>query len=201
MKNLKKIKAILKNSPDKFNESQIIENSIFKDFLRSKGITTPEKLSKMDIVKHSNSDDYKKWKENHFAEDISRPSYRRSRNLGYLPGTSIGTDLQSIAYHAVKKLFSRRKPKQIKTPVRLEPTMKEELDSLEKQNKLEKTYGKKPKFDQEDKKKENGNNNSTARAVQYGGKTLSDEERDTIEIDPEMRNSSGQSDITKKKDK
>jgi hypothetical protein len=123
----------------------------------------------------------------------------------------MGTDLQSIAYHAVKKLFSRRKPKQTKTPVRLEPTMKkenktfssfkEELDNLAKENKLEKTYGKKPKFDKEDKKKENDNSNSTARAVQYGGTTLSGEERDTIEIDPEMRNNSGQQDITKKKDK
>jgi predicted RNA binding protein YcfA (HicA-like mRNA interferase family) len=79
--------------------------------------------------------------------------------------------------------------KRFKT-LRKESTMKEELYDWEKEDKSVKTYGKKPKFG-----KPNPNSKSNlaadkpiARAVMSGGKTLTGETRDDVEIDPMMKN-------------
>jgi predicted RNA binding protein YcfA (HicA-like mRNA interferase family) len=74
--------------------------------------------------------------------------------------------------------------------LRKESTMKEELYDWEKEDKSVETYGKKPKFG-----KPNPNSKSNlaaekpvARAVMSGGKTLTGETRDDVEIDPMMKN-------------
>lgn len=73
--------------------------------------------------------------------------------------------------------------------LRKSSTMKEELYDWEKEDKSVETYGKKPKFG-----KPNPNSKSnlaaekpTARAVMSGGKTLTGETRDDVEIDPMMK--------------
>jgi predicted RNA binding protein YcfA (HicA-like mRNA interferase family) len=79
--------------------------------------------------------------------------------------------------------------KRFKT-LRKESTMKEETYDWEKEDKSVETYGKKPKFG-----KPNPNSKSNlaaekpiARAVMSGGKTLTGETRDDVEIDPMMKN-------------
>lgn len=74
--------------------------------------------------------------------------------------------------------------------LRKESAMKEELYDWEKEDKSVETYGKKPKFG-----KPNPNSKSNlaaekpvARAVMSGGKTLTGETRDDVEIDPMMKN-------------
>lgn len=66
--------------------------------------------------------------------------------------------------------------------------MKEELADWEKEDKSVQTYGKKPKLDMTDKKSNIGENKPEARAVMTGGKTLTGQDRDMVEIDPAMKN-------------
>ena len=65
--------------------------------------------------------------------------------------------------------------------------MKEELYDHEKEDKSVATYGKKPKTMKTDIQKSFGDNSPQAAAVLTGGKTLTGQTRDTLEIDPMMR--------------
>jgi hypothetical protein len=65
--------------------------------------------------------------------------------------------------------------------------MKEELYDHEKEDKSVATYGKKPKMQTVNQDKNYGDNSPKAAAVLSGGKTLTGQTRDTLEIDPEMR--------------
>jgi ribosomal protein S8 len=66
--------------------------------------------------------------------------------------------------------------------------MKEETYDWEKDDKHQTSYGKKPKITKDDEKKNYGENKPQARAVLSGGTTLTGEKRDTVEIDPMMKN-------------
>jgi hypothetical protein len=68
--------------------------------------------------------------------------------------------------------------------------MKEETYDWEKDDKSQQpSYGKKkPKISKEDDSASYGNNKPEARAIMSGGTTLTGEKRDTVEIDPLMRN-------------
>jgi hypothetical protein len=80
--------------------------------------------------------------------------------------------------------------------------MSEELYDHEKDNKdPAKTKGKQPKLEKADEKENKGENKPQAAATLSGGKTMTGQQRDIIEIDPMMRNRPGQPDITKKDDK
>jgi hypothetical protein len=78
--------------------------------------------------------------------------------------------------------------------------LKEDMFDHEKEDKSVATYGKKPKFEKAEKD-EGGEKKPQAAAVMTGGTTLTGSKRDTIEIDPMMRNRPGQPDVTKKDDK
>jgi hypothetical protein len=65
--------------------------------------------------------------------------------------------------------------------------MKEELFDGEKEDKSVATYGKKPKMIQTKPEDNLGDNIPQAAAVLKGGKTLTGQTRDTLEIDPEMK--------------
>jgi len=78
----------------------------------------------------------------------------------------------------------------------------EELYDHEKDNKdPARVKGKQPKLEKADEKESKGENKPQAAATLSGGKTMTGQERDIIEIDPMMRNRPGQPDITKKDDK
>jgi hypothetical protein len=62
--------------------------------------------------------------------------------------------------------------------------VKEELYDHEKEDKSVATYGKKPKVE---KVQVDGDENNQAAMVLKGGKTLTGQTRDTLEIDPVMR--------------
>ena len=65
--------------------------------------------------------------------------------------------------------------------------VKEELYDTEKENKSAQVYGKKPKFAKTDGRDNNETDKATARATLSGGKTLTGQPRDTVEIDPSMK--------------
>jgi hypothetical protein len=66
--------------------------------------------------------------------------------------------------------------------------MKEETYDWEKDDKSIKSYGKSPKVNKTEDKDNVGENKPEARIVMSGGKTLTGEKRDTVEIDPLMKN-------------
>jgi hypothetical protein len=92
----------------------------------------------------------------------------------------------SKAAKLIKKIYNKK--------------VNEDLYDHEKADKSVATYGKKPKFDKTDPKESQGEKKPQAAAVLSGGTTLTGEPRDTIEIDPAMRNRPGQPDVTKKDD-
>ena len=65
---------------------------------------------------------------------------------------------------------------------------KEETYDWEKDDKSVQTYGKSPKLKKTEMEQNVGENKPQARIVMSGGKTLTGEKRDTVEIDPLMKN-------------
>ena len=72
--------------------------------------------------------------------------------------------------------------------------MKEDMYDWEKDDKSTKGYGKKPKMTTTDKKESYGENKPEAVAIMTGGKTLTGQDRDTVEIDPSMKKRPNQPD-------
>ena len=85
--------------------------------------------------------------------------------------------------------------------------VKEDMFDHEKEDKSVKTYGKKPKHIIPDENKNYGDNKPRAAATLTGGKTLTGQKRDDVEIDPVMAQRPGPNDnsinktLNKKKDK
>jgi hypothetical protein len=101
---------------------------------------------------------------------------------------------------AEKKRQMSKSARMIKALYKKKGVVKEDLFDGEKEDKSVATYGKKPKFDKAEKD-EGGEKKPEAAAVLSGGTTLTGNKRDTVEIDPSMRNRPGQPDVTKKDDK
>jgi hypothetical protein len=85
--------------------------------------------------------------------------------------------------------YSRKKEmsksaRMIKSLYKKHKMVKEELYDHEKEDKSVTTYGKKPKVE---KVQVDGDENNQAAMVLKGGKTLTGQTRDTLEIDPVMR--------------
>jgi hypothetical protein len=72
--------------------------------------------------------------------------------------------------------------------------MKEDMYDWEKDDKSTKGYGKKPKMSMTDEKDSMGENKPEAVAIMTGGKTLTGQNRDTVEIDPSMKKRTNQPD-------
>jgi hypothetical protein len=66
--------------------------------------------------------------------------------------------------------------------------MQEDLYDWEKDDKAAKPYGKKPTAQKLDGVNDIGDEKSNARLIVKGGKTLTGEPRDTVELDPMMNN-------------
>ena len=96
----------------------------------------------------------------------------------------------SKAAMMVKGIFNKHKKR-----------MTEETYDHEKDDKGGKSNGKQPKLEKSDEKDNAGEKKPSARAILSGGKTETGSPRDTVEIDPMMRNRPGQPDVTKKDDK
>jgi len=79
----------------------------------------------------------------------------------------------------------------IKSLYKRKGVVKEELYDHEKEDKSVQTYGKKPKIMEPDEEKNLGEKKPDARIVMSGGTTLTGEKRDTVEIDPLMKNRPG----------
>jgi predicted RNA binding protein YcfA (HicA-like mRNA interferase family) len=65
--------------------------------------------------------------------------------------------------------------------------VKEDMYDAEKEDKSVQTYGKKPKFKKTNDTDNNEGDEVTARSTLSGGKTMTGQTRDTVEIDPSMR--------------
>jgi hypothetical protein len=98
-------------------------------------------------------------------------------------------------------IYSRKKEmsksaRMIKSLYKKHKMVKEELYDHEKEDKSVATYGKKPKVE---KVEADGDENNQAAMVLKGGKTLTGQTRDTLEIDPVMRKPGSPDDKTSNK--
>ena len=102
---------------------------------------------------------------------------------------TVGMEVESSKKKLIKSLVSKKK------------RMSEDMYDAEKEDKSVQTYGKKPKMEKAEKEESGvGEKKPQAVGVMSGGSTLTGEKRDTVEIDPMMRNRPGQPEIGKKKD-
>ncbi len=102
---------------------------------------------------------------------------------------------------ADRKRQMSKSARMIKDLYKRRGVVKEDMYDHEKEDKSVATYGKKPKMSQTDKKDSLGENKPQAAATLSGGTTLTGVKRDSIEIDPIMRNRPGQPNIDKKSGK
>jgi len=102
---------------------------------------------------------------------------------------------------ADRKRQMSKSARMIKALYKRKGVVKEDMYDHEKEDKSVATYGKKPKMSQTDKNDSLGENKPQAAATLSGGTTLTGVKRDSIEIDPIMRNRPGQPDISKKSGK
>ena len=103
---------------------------------------------------------------------------------------------------AERKKEDSRSARIVKSVYKKKSVMKEDTYDHEKENKdPARVYGKSPKLEKADEKDSKGDKKPTAAATLSGGTTLTKQNRDTVELDPMMRNRPGQPDVTKKDDK
>jgi len=97
-----------------------------------------------------------------------------------------------------KRKQMTKSARMIKSLYKKKGMVKEDMFDHEKEDKSVATYGKKPKMSTTSKMDNLGENKPEAAAVLSGGTTLTGQKRDTLEIDPAMRNRPGQPDIPNK---
>lgn len=137
--------------------------------IRNKGILT---MDDYDFVS--------KLKEEFFPEDVYQDTYAATQTVGPEMTNSDDTEKNQNESKSVKLVKSLKKK-----------AVKEDMYDWEKDNKSIASYGKKPKIDASPI-------NPKAAGIIYGGKTLTGQSRDTIELDPMMRKPNVQPDFAKK---
>ena len=115
-------------------------------------------------------------KEHYFPEDTYQDSYAATQTTG--PEATSSDDTESNASKMVKSILKKK-------------TVKEEIYDHEKDDKPAPSIGKKPKID-------NSPVDPKSAGIIYGGKTLTGEPRDTIELDPMMKKPNITPDFQKK---
>lgn len=172
---MKRLKNFVREKVSESTLTEDTEKEILAKFLLSRGIN-PEHVTKDVRIAHSKSNDFIQYKNNHATVSESR---------GH---KIIATKLKDI-----ERKMQQGKPIESKKPAdvikdALKKKVNEELQDWEKQDKSVQVYGKKPKLNKTESDKEVfGDKKPVAAAVLSGGKTLTGEPRDDIEIDPVMR--------------
>lgn len=115
-------------------------------------------------------------KEHYFPEDTYQDSYAATQTTG--PEATTSDDTESNASKMIKSILKKK-------------TVKEDLYDHEKDDKPASSYGKKPTMDISPV-------DPKAAGIIYGGKTLTNQPRDTIELDPMMKKPNVTPDLQKK---
>jgi hypothetical protein len=139
-----------------------------------------------------------------YSEDVGDP--KAAVNADGLPNPQLEpaerfSPAKSVKMSTDQKKQMSKSARMIKALYKKKGVVKEDMHDHEKEDKSVAAYGKKPKVDKADKDDSKGENKPQAAMTLTGGKTLTGIERDTVEIDPMMRNRPGQPDVTKKDDK
>ena len=100
-----------------------------------------------------------------------------------------------------KKKQMTKSARMIKSLYKKKGVVKEDMFDSEKEDKSVATYGKKPKMTTTSKMSNLGEKKPEAAAVMTGGTTLTGQKRDTLEIDPALRNRPGQPNVDKQSNK
>jgi len=159
--------------------------SLIDKYLMSKGIN-PKYVDQQKKAAEARTDAFRKWKEH--ALQTQKESVLHDEPEGTLTRVSE----RSRAFKLIKSIVKGHKK-----------SMSEEMYDKDKEEKdPARVYGKAPKLEKpDDKEKSKSENKPQAAATLSGGRTLTGQDRDVVELDPMMRNRPGQPDITKGKDK
>jgi hypothetical protein len=159
--------------------------SLIDKYLMSKGIN-PKYVDQQKKAAEARTDAFRKWKEH--ALQTQKESVLHDEPEGTLTRVSE----KSRAFKLIKSIVKGHKK-----------SMSEEMYDKDKEEKEPaRVYGKAPKLEKpDDKEKSKSENKPQAAATLSGGRTLTGQDRDVVELDPMMRNRPGQPDITKGKDK
>jgi hypothetical protein len=122
---------------------------------------------------------------------------KNENTLDSLAATEAPCDGANGGETTSRKSQMSKSARMIKALYKRKGMVKEDTYDHEKEDKSVQTYGKKPKFNQTDKKDSFGENKPDAAAVMTGGTTLTGEKRDEVEIDPMMKNRPGQNQFNK----
>lgn len=129
----------------------------------------------------------------HFKEDTYQDPQAATQTV--FDGGNNPNDITPPEYKG-KRLIQMSKSARIIKSIYKNKGMKEETYDFEKADKSVAPYGKPPKMAKTDKKITDGDKEQAA-IVLSGGKTLTGDERDTIEIDPKMKMRPNQPEPTK----
>lgn len=194
-------------------EENLSEDELLNRYMRTRGIN-PKTASKISKISASKTGDFEKWKRDHVSGG-RLPMVKKEEidpGLTDVKGTINATSRRKKqlkmrkSLHTVVTTPGLRKEASLSDGAKLikqlhDNRIHEDLYDHEKEDKSVATYGKKPKHDKTDPKESHGEKKPQAAAVLSGGKTLTGQKRDDIEIDPMMRVRPGQPDPTKDKDK
>jgi len=150
-----------------------------KDFARSYTLLKQEESEELQELMKDLLKRYENEKNNIKTEDTFQDSYAATQTTGMEitdlpPEDKVNRKQLSKSARIIKSLYKKL-------------NMKEELYDHEKEDKSVATYGKKPTMVKTEKKLGLDSNEPQAAAVLTGGKTLTGQTRDTLEIDPLMR--------------
>jgi hypothetical protein len=134
---------------------------------------------------------------NYKTTDKEAPRYRNENTLDSLAATQAPADGANGGETTSIKSQRSKSARMIKALYKRKGMVKEDTYDHEKEDKSVQNYGKKPKFNQTDKKGSFGEKKPEALAVMTGGTTLTGEKRDEVEIDPMMKNRPGQNQFNK----
>jgi hypothetical protein len=174
--NIESSETILELSTDKLAQYKTAASKQASELDKAGGKTNIEKANKRfgGIIKATN----KQFDNDAKVEDVGDP-----QSATQSPGDcannpdDVTPRKMSKAGKLVKELHAKKR-------------MNEELYDKEKEEKAEKPYGKKPNELKNDNPDDTDSEVANARMVMKGGKTLTGQTRDTVQIDPMMKNRS-----------
>jgi hypothetical protein len=117
-----------------------------------------------------------------------------SRLMGHKPTQNQPVKEENCGCPMCRKTEMSKSARMIKSLYK-KHNMKEDMTDFEKEDKSVQTYGKKPKIQTTPKKDSFGEDKPKAAIIMSGGKTMTGQNRDTVEIDPMLKKRPGPDDF------
>ena len=181
---------------EEFEQLDELKKSTVFSWLKQQPVV-PEKKPGMDKKAHNQRIKTRSKSWNRALDRLSGYKPTSENTLDSLAATQAPADGANGGETTSIKSQRSKSARMIKALYKRKGMVKEDTYDHEKEDKSVQTYGKKPKFNQTDKKDSFGEKKPEALAVMTGGTTLTGVKRDEVEIDPMMNNRPGQNQFNK----